>query len=669
MRTDAIGLFWEDIPTGRGKRGEIHRPMPPIPETGWRAPKDLPDLSRASIISLDTETFDPELKEHGPGWARGKGHVVGISVAVDMYNKWYFPIRHETCPEENMDPETVLRWARDNLTRPNQIKTGANLTYDLGWLRQEGVHVRGRLCDVQFAEALLDEAAEVNLDALMSKYLGKGKQTSILYRFLADWFGGPPTESQRKWMYKSPPSLAGPYAETDATGPLELLPVLSQKLTAEGLHHIFDMENALIYLMLDMRFAGVRVDIPKAEQLRDTLEAKKVECDKQIRSLVGFDVNPNSSSSLASAFDSCGLSYPRTKGTSKNPNGAPSFTKDFLKEVDHPLGVLINSRKSFEKLKSTFVESYILDSHVNGMIYGQFHLLRGDAEGTRSGRFSSSTPNLQNLPSKDEELAPLVRGIFVPDYGHVQWRKYDQSQIEYRCLAHYAVGAQSDHIRNVFRTDPKADYHQAIIDLIEAMTGIRLERKPAKTVNFGLIYGMGEKKLGASLHLTPKATKELFKAYHSGAPFAKATMDECAEEARQTGVVKTILGRKSRFDLWEPDGWGRSDDAVALPLQEALLRYGSIRRAYLHKALNRKLQGSAADIMKLAMLKCYQDGVFNYTGIPRLTVHDELDFSDPGGQDQAYDYMAWVMENALPLNVPLKVECEIGPDWGHGEKV
>lgn len=658
MRTDSIGLFWEDVPTGRAARGPLQRPMPAIPETGWVAPNYFPNLSGARAIALDTETWDPDLLDYGPGWARGKGHVVGVSLAVDGGYKWYFPVAHETCPTENLDKEQVFRWLKDTLGNANQPKIGANLMYDVGWLRHEGIHVAGSLFDVQFAEALLDESAEVNLNALGMRYLGEGKTTNILYQWLADWFGGPPTGVQRKWIAKAPPSLVGPYAEGDADLPLRLEYLLTKRLVDENLWSVFRMECDLIRLMIDMRFAGVRVDLDKANDAREILLEKETAAAKYLASLAGFEVNTSSSSHLAKAFEAAGVDYPRTL------KGAPSFTKGFLEEVTHPIGKAVVEVRKLNKLRTTFIESYVLDSNINGRLYGQFHLLRGDSEGTRSGRLSSTTPNLQNIPSKDA-LAAIIRGLFVPDIGHLQWDKFDYSQIEYRFLAHFAVGPGSDEIRAVFNNNPDADYHQAIIDLILGSTGIELDRKPAKTINFGLIYGMGQDKLGRSLHLDSKATAQLFEAYHTGAPFAKATMAACSEEASLTGVIQTYLGRKSRFDLWEPGGWGRKEKAAALPLREALLRYGKIKRAYVHKALNRKLQGSAADLMKMAMWQLYHSGVFAYTGIPRLTVHDELDFSNPGGQEEAYQYVHHTLENVTKLRIPIKADRESGPDWGH----
>lgn len=656
-RFDSIGLWWEDVPTSK-KNGQTNRPMPPIPEAStWVAPSEFPDLSSASVIALDTETYDPELTTRGPGWARGVGHLVGISVAVSPTDSWYFPMRHEIQPEHNLDPESVLKWAQKNLTTQTP-KVGANLMYDIGWLRQEGVHVGGKLIDVQWAEALLDDRARTALEILSQKYLGQGKETELLYQWLSDWFGGKPDSSMRKFMYKSPPCLAGPYAESDAYLPLQIIQHQYAELKKYGLLELFDIESRLMRLLVDMRFRGVRVDLEQAERVSEELLKKQLLAQESIEKLAGFEVNVNANDSLAKAFDSFNLTYPRTK------KDAPSFTAPFLETVNHPVGALIREVRKYEKARGTFVESYIINSHVNGRVYGQFHPLRGDAGGTVSGRFSSSNPNLQNIPSRDPEIGPLIRSLFVPDYGEPYWRKYDYSQVEYRLLAHFAVGPGADQIRKIFNDDPDADFHETVRQLIHTITNILLDRKPTKNINFGLCYGMGQSKLIRTLGLSKKAGKELFDAYHTGAPFVRSTFNHYADIASNSGVVRTILGRMARFDLWEGLQW--NPDLPALPYGQARGYYGQVQRAYTHKALNRVLQGSAADVLKVAMVRCYEEGIFDATGIPALTVHDELDFSDPDTPEsrQGFEEMAYIMETAVPCNVPIKVDGEIGPNWG-----
>jgi len=669
-------MFWEDIQeTGRNQRARV---MPPIPDTGWTPPRDFPNLAAAKVISFDTETFDPDLMTKGPGWARGVGHMIGLSVGTEDGGRWYFPFRHEVEGEMNLDANNVLAWARDTLGNPRQPKVGANLLYDVGWLRHEGVLVKGPLYDVQFAEALLNESAQVNLELLANRYLGEGKETNDLYQWLADYYGGKVDGKQRANLYRSPPRLAGPYAEADADLPLRILPLQWAKLHAEGLLDVFDRECRLIPLLIEMRFAGVRIDIDKAEPLKDQLLEKERELQGQLNYLAGgTHVNVNSSDNIGRLFDQLGLAYPRTKPSKTKPNGSPSFTKEFLSTQDHDAANLIRSIRQATKLRTTFIESYILNSHIGGKVFCQFHPLRGEENGTRSGRFSSSTPNLQNIPSRDDVLAPLIRGLFVPDYGHRRWRRYDYSQIEYRFLAHFAVGELADAVRDIFNTDPHADYHDVTLDMVAPVVGWdvsdpkirKAKRKPIKNINFGLIYGMGIDKLANSLGLSLQEGRALFAAYHRAAPFAKATMDECSEIASRTGVITTIWGRRSRFELWEPVRSARgAERKPGLPLHLAATYYGpNIRRAYTHKALNRRLQGSAADMMKEAMLRAYEDGVFDTVGVPRLTVHDELDFSDTGYTDEAFNELQHILETCMPLRVPVRAEAEVGPDWGHVE--
>ena len=642
-------------------------PLPPIPHTGWKAPTEFPNLSGAKVLSFDTETYDPELLEHGPGWARGKGHMVGLSVAVDPVNRWYFPMRHEVCPEENLDPQHVLAWARDTFGNPNQVKVGANLIYDVGWMAQEGVAVRGPLFDVQFAEALLTEDESTSLESMSDKYLGSHKETTLLY----DWIDKaykPAAKARRAHIYQSPPSLVGFYGEADASLPLELWPLLSRKLVEEELYHIMDLECSLIPFLVAMRFRGVRVDLERAEQARIHLLCKEQELSQALEDVCGFEVQVNSPKSLQRVFDSFGIAYPRTEA------GAPSFKKDFLERVEHPVGKAIVARRNVEKLRSTFVEKGILQSAVNGRIHCSYHPLRGEEKGTRSGRFSASNPNLQQIPSRDEELAPIVRGIFVPDYGHKFWRKHDYGQIEYRLIVHYAVGAGAEEARALFAQNPSMDYHEFALGMVAPVAGWDLStpalhkhyRKSIKTTNFGLAYGMGEAKLARTLGLSPSEASDLFAAYHAAVPFVKATMGYFTALADRDGFVRTYLGRKRRFLLWERDG-KRNKDVYEepLPYQEAVRKWGKVRRHGLHKALNTVMQGSSADMMKLVCVRLWNEGVFSYTGLPTATVHDELDFSDSGEQKDAFAYVQHVMENIIPLRVPVEAGGEIGPDWGH----
>lgn len=666
MRADSLGFFWQDAPIGRSRSGSeaLSRPLAPIAPSDW-VPRPLPNLSSARCIGIDTETRDPDLLTKGAGWATGNGEVVGISLAVED-DAWYFPIRHTVQAEMNLDPDMVLRYLSDVLgdSRP---KVGANLMYDVGWLNHEGVKVGGKLIDVQFMEALLHEIGETSLEYLGEKYLGVGKTTHDLYEWAALSYGGRPDGKQRANIYRSPVTLVGPYAEQDARLPLQIAKLLYPKLVEQNLEQVFDIETRLIPLLIEMRMKGVRVDLERAEILREDLMRREDRLLDRLRGLAGGDVNLHSADSLALLFDKAGIPYQRTAA------GNPSFTKEFMAGIDHPIGKLINEARGLNKLRGTFIDGYILNGHTNGKIHAGFHPLRGESGGTRSGRFASAQPNLQNVPSRDEELAPMIRGLFVPDLGHSKWARFDYSQIEYRFFLHYAVGVGADAIRADFNANPSMDFHEKTLDMVAPAAGWDIStpnlrkqrRKPVKNVNFGLLYGMSERKLASQLGLSESDASNLFSAYHQALPFTKTTMRATMAEAQRDGVITTILGRRSRFDNWEAkNGW--TDERQLMSFEQARDAYGfDIQRAMTHKALNRRLQGSAADLIKVAMVEAYESGLFNETGVPRLTVHDELDFSLEAGAEEYLPAIKRCLENALTLSVPIKADLEVGSDWGH----
>lgn len=680
-RPDSSGFFWDEAPKERTKRQRNSSqwgPMPAIPETGWRTPTEFPNLSAAKIIGYDTETYDPELEDAGPGWGRGKGHIIGASLAVADGSSWYFPMRHgidehgvqQLPPEQaamNMDPEQVLRFL-DYTLHDARPKTGTNLIYDMGWLNWEGCRVGGKQYDAQFAEALLDsETPSVALDALSQKYLGETKVTETLYEWLAQWNGKKANSRQRKWLYRTPPSLAGPYAEGDASLPIGVLTEQWAALHRRGVLDLFDLECRLIPLLVQMRLKGAPVNLDKAEQVFEDFGIRLEGLEAKMEEIAGHYVNPNASDSVGKAFTTLGLEH-TTKMDKAKGEKVVSFDKDRLKTVDHPIAKTILQYRGLAKVRNTFMGSYILDKHVNGRVHCTFHPLKGDEGGARSGRFSSADPNLQNIPVRTEE-GKLVREAFDGTISGLRWRSFDYSSIEYRLLVHYAVGQGAEQVRAQFAADPTVDYHQIVIDLIHTLTGLLLERGKAKTINFGIIYGMALNALSIALDLPRHEAENLLNKYHEAIPYAKATMDMCAEEVHTTGMVRTILNRASDFNGWGKIGYDE-DGRQSLPYEHAAYKWGmfNIERQHTHKALNRKLQGSAADVMKLAMVTAYEAGLFaeDACGIPVLTVHDELDFEDKGDLDNpAWIELRHTMEHCADhlLRVPLLVDGDVGPTW------
>lgn len=672
-------MFFDDIQLVARKRATLKVP-PPVTQTGWRPPSYFPNLSDAQVLSFDVETKELDF-DHGPGWARGKTSIVGFSVAAvskrGERGKWYFPLRHEVEKDWNLDPVNCFGWLRETLQTPHIPKVGANLIFDVGTLTEENIYVAGKLYDVQLAEALIDNDRKVGLDHLAQRYLGESKQTSLLYEWCARAYGGNPTPKQRENIFRAPPQLVGPYGEADADLPLRIFEAQWPILVSEGLTDLFELECNLIRLLVRMRLTGVRVDLDTAERLYKKLGAEIIRLHTQLFQMVGFNVNVNSGAEVAKAFDHCGVLYPRTEATTAHPTGQASFKKDWLKNQAHPVAELINLIRECEKMQSTFIRSYILEGNVNGRVFCQFHPLRNDEGGTVTGRFSSSDPNLQNIPIRTD-IGKEIRTAFVPDYGHLCWEKDDYSQIEYRCLAHFAVGPGSDELRLDYIDNPDTDYHDKVYDNVAPYMGwditdkpLRVKRRrPIKNTNFGLVYGQGQPKLQRTLNLSQAEAREFFTAYHKGAPYVKPTMAVIADEVQRWGYITTILGRRTRFNLWEPVDNDRKQPRSGLPYEIAIREYGSnIKRAYDYRGVNYKLQGSAADVIKKAMVDCDQAGIYDVIGVPKLQVHDELDHSvidDSPAQQEAYREMRHIMENCIPsFRLPIRVDSKRGSTWGN----
>jgi DNA polymerase I-like protein with 3'-5' exonuclease and polymerase domains len=624
--------------------------MPPIPDTGWRPPTEFPRLDAASRIAIDCETYDPTLLSKGPGVRTG-GYIVGLAIGTDDA-RWYFPMRHSVQSEMNLDPDAVMHWARDQLRDARQPKVGAHLLYDLDFLAEAGVTVAGPLLDVQIAEPLLDEnAPSFSLNALARKHLGESKVEEALYSWAALAYGGPVDRSQASNIHRSPPSLVGPYAEGDVDLPLRILDKQQTQLAAENLTELFDIESRLIPLLLAMRRRGVRVDLDAAQRAYDSF-SRRIEHVE--RGLGG--INVFAAEEIAAYCRKHRIEFPLTE------KGNPSFTADFLKRHDNALIRSITDVRKWYKTRDTFIKGYILDSHVNGRIHAQFNQLRSDDKGAVSGRFSSSNPNLQNIPARDEEIGPLMRSMFLPDEGE-SWARFDWSQIEFRFLTHYGRGRGASRAREMYRSNPKTDFHRMVSDLVWPSQPEM--RKPAKNINFGLVYGMGEPHMAETLGRTLDEVRPLFETYHTQLPFVKTTYNAASNVAALRGYIITILGRRRRFERWESTHYKERDQTYTTR-EEALAAHprSNVRRAFVHKALNALLQGSAADLMKKAMVELWESGLCALLGAPLLTVHDELDLSVQEGRTPLLLDVKHIMENCMTLQVPIIVELEQGPNWG-----
>ena len=618
------------------------------PKSEWVPPHDLPDLTEAKRIAIDVETRDPNIKANGPGWATGDGEVVGYAIATDTWSG-YIPIRHNG--GGNLDEKIVNRWLKKVFECPAD-KIMHNAQYDAGWIRRMGFDLKGKIFDTMLIGSLLDENRfSYSLNALAFDYLDKTKSEKLLNE-AAQAFGLDPKSE----MYKMPAMFVGPYAEADAEITLELFNFFQSKIITEGVSDIVDLETRLLPCLIDMTWRGVRVDLDKAERLRDELLKREKGVLHSIRKLTGMDVEIWAAQSIAKAFEKLELSYPRTE------KDAPSFTKSYLSDHEHELPKLIVEARNLNKTSGTFINTILKHCRSDGRIHSHINQIRSDDGGTVSGRISMNNPNLQQIPARDPELGPMIRGLFLPEEGD-QWAAIDFSQQEPRILVHYAhVFGQNrnsplrgaEEFVTMYNSDPKTDFHTMVAEMAQ------IPRKQAKTINLGMMYGMGVNKLADQLGIEADEARDIIKQYHSRVPFVKGLMNGVMNrlnEKDSKGELRSLLGRKCRFPLWEPDGFEMNK---ALPFEDAVKTYGDtvrLKRAYTYKALNRLIQASAADMTKKAMVDLYESG-----HLPLIQIHDEIAMSVKTVADAKN--IAKIMENALPLSVPNLCDVEVGPSWG-----
>ena len=510
--------------------------------------------------------------------------------------------------------------------------------YDVCFIRAAGLKINGRIVDTMIAGSLVDENRfRYDLGSMGRDYVGKGKNEAVLAETAAIW--GVDAKSE---MYKLPAIYVGEYAERDAELTLDLWQQMKQEIQHQDIEAIFNLETELFPCLVDMRFLGVRVNVEGANQLKHKLLTEEKECLQKVKKETGVDTQIWAARSIAQVFQKLNLPFDRTEKTN-----SPSFTKNFLKNHPHPIVKHIARAREINKAHTTFIDTILKHEH-KGRIHAEINQLRSDQGGTVTGRFSYNNPNLQQIPARNKELGPLIRSLFIPEEG-CQWGVFDYSQQEPRLVVHYASLQKMYAVNDVLDAyqDGNADFHQIVAEMAQ------IPREQAKTINLGLFYGMGKNKLQAELGVSKEKANDLFRQYHSRVPFVKQLMDSVMARAQDRGKVRTLLGRLCRFHLWEPNQFGIHKP---LPHDAALAEHGpGIRRAFTYKALNKLIQGSAADMTKKAMINLHKEGI-----TPHIQVHDELDISVSDNADK----IKQIMESAVELEVPNKVDYESGPNWG-----
>jgi len=618
--------------------------------TEWISPESFPNLKDYKYIAIDLETRDPDLKSRGSGAIIGNGEIVGIAVAVEGWSG-YYSFGHS---EGNFfDKTVVMSWIKEVCALPN-VKLFHNAMYDVCWLKAYGVPVNGHIVDTMVMASLIDENRFFySLNSLSIDYLGQVKDETSL-RAAADKAG----IDAKAEMWKLPAMYVGAYAEKDAELTLSLFKKLSVEIKKQDLTKVFDLETQLFPCLIDMKFKGVRVDVQKAHTIKKQLASQEESLLLEVKKETGIEPQIWAARSIAKVFDKLGLSYVRTEKTK-----APSFTKNFLQEHKNPVVQKIAKAREINKAHTTFIDTIIKHQH-KGRIHADINPIRGDSGGTVTGRFSYSNPNLQQIPARNKQIGPMIRSLFIPEENHT-WGCFDYSQQEPRLVVHYAAtkfkgDEEVTDIVDKFQNN-SVDFHQTVADMAN------ISRTQAKTINLGLFYGMGKAKLQAELGLSTKdeATK-LFNKYHENVPFVKDLSDAISRDGAAFGYIKTFGGRRCRFNKWEIAEWnaGKLVSPMSKPDAEAAYfkkypeaKKANIRRAYTYKALNKLIQGSAADMTKQAMLDLYKEGI-----VPHIQIHDELDISveSPEQAKKIID----IMENAVKLKIPNKVDYESGDNWG-----
>ena len=672
MFDDDQGLFWHaEVRATRAKSQQDKNVAARIAALGWdTASYKQPELRDAppGLVALDFETQDPTLLTKGSAWAfAGVGQIIGMAVAWEGFEA-YYPIAHR---EGNVDSAPVMAWLAYHLRRPDIKFICANACYDMGWARREtGFYPAGGVEDVLFAGALLDEyRRSYSLESISRDYMGTGKETGVI------------KDTQDRLRVTSaavmgnlkefPGPVIAPYAAMDARLTYDLRNKLVPLLNEQGLTRVWELESKLIPMSVEMRRIGTRVDVDRAARLCEDLKTVRMPAlQAEIKRLSGVDVEPWESETLERALNTVGIVCKRTR------TDQPQVDAKLLEaHASEPVAAHILALRKMSKIQNTFLEGHILGHEFNGRVHADFNQLRSERDdgggfGTVSGRYSCTSPNLQQIPTRDPEWGPVIRSLFLPEDGQIL-ASLDYSSQEPRLALHFAHAAKlpgTEIACQRYRDNPKTDYHQMVAELCN------IPRGQAKTINLGLGYGMGGAKLAHSLGLPTQwmqiketggrqqwieinaddvaslraqhyqcvevageEAKSIIRRWEQGAPFLRKLYDLCVGVAGQRGYIKTLLGRRCRFPYRD----GKFD--------------------WVHKSMNRLCQGSAADQTKTGMLALWEAGV-----CPLLTVHDELVFSVEH-EEQARQYVP-AMENAVALAVPSVVDVKCGVNWGAIEK-
>jgi len=689
-------------------------------------PEDL-DLKGIDTVAIDIETYDPNLKTKGSGAIKGNGFITGVAVATGK-DTVYFPLHHSDVVKSDDEKKEFWDQMNKKLLQNDKItKVFHNAMYDVCWLRVEtGKMLKGRLVDTMIAASVIDENRfKYSLDSLSKDILDDRKYKYDLENLVLKESNGVKKNAISN-MHEVPSNIAKEYAKQDVNLTLRLWVLFDKKLDEvlytkkikdkngkvqeekKTCRKIFELETRLFPCLVEMKEKGVRIDTQKLESLGEKLRFRRDNLLNIVKKHTKITLQLWSANSIKNL-----LRNQKITNYEKTPkSGMPKLPKDYLKTHSNRFLRMVSKAREADKAVNTFIEGLRGYLH-HGRIHADINQIRSDKGGTVTGRFSMSNPNLQQIPAKGY-IGKKMRELFIPEDGH-EWGSFDYSQQEPRIVVHYAIKhnlSKTKELGDKFEKD-KADFHRIVAEMAN------IPREQAKTINLGLFYGMGKGKLQQELNLDKVQAKKLFDTYHEKVPFVKELSDNLIYFAKDNKLVFTLEDRFCRFDKyenvnkrwnnelrkfeeWDPefeeekqkdgtikykgdwipprlmsrkDAWskfklqfnskskskeegglGKVEDLTEQEREDWFKQY--FTPAFTYKALNRLVQGSAADMTKKAMVLLYEKGI-----VPHIQIHDELCISIKNTQQA--EEIKKIMETAIKLEVPNKVDYEFGPNWGN----
>jgi DNA polymerase I-like protein with 3'-5' exonuclease and polymerase domains len=637
----------------------------------WRKPDSFPTVPQNATIAVDTEAHCEDLKKKGQQFLNGKDYVVGISIAMEDGFNQYYPIAHE---KGNVDIDAV-GWFKDLLSRTDITAVGANWKFDIEGLDKLGIKIKSKLADMQVTDALIDEnQSQYSLNAI-SKRRGFGEKTpGELEEALVR--GGFVKRGEPDWsqIHKIPPKYVGPYASDDAKLTLMCHQQQMKELELEELWKVYELECELIPILWEMRKIGQPVDVDTADELNGTM-GLELEDDYQriVKEAGKGEVDPFSPQALSAWVKELGHIPPIAARHGTNDAAvrfSESVGNEWMLSTGDPLLVGMAKYRQGERFRRDVLENVIINQSHNGRIHASWYstrgtsFLAGEDGGTRSGRLSSGSPSLQVMPSRHPVYGPILRKLFLPENGQ-RFFKGDYNSQEIRIAVHFAKLLKltgSDLFYSKYNENPAFDYHEHVKEMINAVVSEPIDRNRAKNTGLSLQYGMGKARLADRLGLDVAQTITFLETFNKEVPWIKEALNKAMDVANSRGFVRSILGRRRRFNEWENGNYGSSWSKPMTNKKEALLTWGKIKRAGTYKAWNSIVQGTAAEMTKTAMVNAYKAGI-----LPRMSIHDELTASVEN--EAQGKQMKEIMEHAIELCIPVLVDSTIADNWAGDNKV